>query len=130
MAFDKPTLVVLACMTIGLALGSPAIAGTIDELFEYLDSDGDGVITRAEFQTNLFEVFFERDSSENIKIELSETKLKPDVFAAADTDGDGSLSGVEFNDAAFTQFEAADTNTDGVISREEFERFTRQFIDD
>ena len=70
-----------------------------------------------------------RDASENIKLELSETKLKPEVFSAADTDGDGSLSGVEFIDAPFNQFEAADTNTDQAITREEFERFARQFTD-
>ena len=129
MTLVKPILVVLGCMVTILAVDGPAVAGTVDDIFARLDTNGDGVITRPEFQNNLFEVFFVRDASENIKLELSESRLYPEAFAAADSDGDGALSGVEFNDAPFTQFETADANTDHEITREEFERFAQQFID-
>ena len=87
------------------------------------------MIDRTEFQIRKMELFYESDANQNIQLEPEEVNLKPEVFAAADTDGDGVLSGVEFIEAPFTQFEAADTNSDHVITPEEFEIFAEQFID-
>lgn len=126
----KPFLAVLGVLASFLAVDPPALADAVDDIFERLDTNGDGVIQRTEFEVKKMEVFYVLDANQNIGIELEETNLKPEVFNAADKDGDGTLSGVEFIEAPFTQFEAADTNTDQVISREEFELFVQQFRND
>ncbi|MGI9490959.1 MAG: EF-hand domain-containing protein [Geminicoccaceae bacterium] len=105
-----------------------ASASEIDALFSLMDTNGDGVIQRTEFNIKSFEIFYIRDRNENMKIEPDEINLSPEAFAAADTDGDGQLSGVEFYEADFLQFEAADTNNDHKITRQEFEQFVRQFV--
>ncbi len=129
MASVKSMLVVLGVMATALAVDRPALADLVDRIFARLDSNGDGVIDRTEFQIKKMELFYESDANQNIQLEPEETNLKPEVFAAADTNGDGVLSGVEFIEAPFAQFEAADTNSDQVITREEFELFAEQFID-
>jgi Ca2+-binding EF-hand superfamily protein len=125
----KSMLVVLGVLATAWAVDRPALADVVDQIFARLDSNGDGVIDRTEFQIKKMELFYESDANQNIQLEPEETNLKPEVFAAADTNGDGVLSGVEFIEAPFIQFEAADTNSDHVITREEFELFAEQFLD-
>jgi hypothetical protein len=49
------------------------------------------------------------------------------TFAAADLEQDGRLSGFEFNQATFAQFETSDADRDGRVTSAEFERFRRDF---
>lgn len=130
MTLRKTALCALFVTSTLLVIGQPAGADTASELFARLDTDGDGNLQRPEFQNKSIEVFFVRDRSENIMLELEETNLSAEAFAEADRDKNGSLSGVEFLDASFAQFEAADLNTDQKITRREFEQFIRQFTVD
>lgn len=112
-------------------LAEPATsADEAKAVFSRLDTNGDGVILHTEFDIKSFEIFYIRDRNENIKIEPGEVRLSAEAFAAADSDRDGHLSGVEFFDAPFAQFEAADANTDQMITQQEFERFISQFVVD
>ena len=130
MKLGKTALHALVVTSTLLVMGQPAQADTTSDLFARLDTDGDGVIRRPEFQIKSMEVFFVNDRNENIKLEPEETNLSAEAFAEADRDNDGALSGVEFLDAPFAKFEAADLNTDHKITRREFEQFIQQFIGD
>ena len=120
----------LAVLMAGLLTQASAYADETEAIFTRIDSNGDGVIQRTEFDIKSIEIFYIRDLNENIKLEPGEIRLSPDAFAEADTDSDGLLSGVEFLDAPFARFEAADANTDHGITWQEFERFTNQFVVD
>jgi len=76
------------------ALGNEGKAG---HWFDRLDTNGDGVITKAEMESRQTERFNERD-----------------------TDGDGMISLAEFNTGAHARFTRADEDGNGEITKEEF----------
>ena len=53
--------------------------------------------------------------------------ITPEAFADADLDDDGKISGAEFVQAPFIQFEAIDANSDQKITIEEFREFIQQY---
>lgn len=112
-------------MTIIPEYGKLAAGATSpDQLFSVLDSDGNGEIDRAEWQTRKMAIFYMRDRNNDIALSRDEVPgLASDRFAEADLNGDGVLSGFEFNQAPFTQFDKADRNTDGLVSRDEFREY-------
>lgn len=109
-------------MTIIPEYGKAAAKATSSEqLFSTSDSDGNGQIDRAEWQTRKMAIFYIRDRNNDIALSRDEIPgLDSTRFAEADLNGDGALSGLEFNQAAFSQFDKADRNADGVVSRDEF----------
>jgi hypothetical protein len=52
--------------------------------------------------------------------------MSQEAFAAADLDHDGRLSGFEFNQAMFTQFETADRDRAGAVTFEQFEQYRKR----
>ena len=77
-----------------------------DEAFAKLDTDGDGTITRAEFD--------ERAKLPTIK----DPDPKP-FLAQFDKDKDGSISKDEFRAPTLANFERLDSNDDGALSTAE-----------
>jgi Ca2+-binding EF-hand superfamily protein len=128
----------LACL-FGLALACCALAaptgpaaGADDnssELFAILDPNGDGVVTREEFLRMKTEIFYRRikNLDQDQRLSPQDVHLTPEAFAEADLDGDGKLSGSEFVQAPFSQFDSIDANGDQKIDIEEFGEFIQQY---
>ena len=94
----------------------------LEAAFALLDENGDGIVARDEFQRSKTQIFFAAldaaDADHTLRPE--DLRLTPEAFAEADIDGDGILTGSEFVQAPFMQFEAFDADADGAITLEEF----------
>jgi Ca2+-binding EF-hand superfamily protein len=127
------TLAYLFSLALALgAIGTPAGALAADnsrEIFDILDDNGDDVVTREEFSRMKTEVFYRalKDVDRDQRLGPEEINLTPAAFADADLNGDGKLSGAEFVQARFTQFEAIDASGDQEITFGEFREFMQQY---
>jgi hypothetical protein len=97
--------------------------------FTILDEDGDGVVTEIEYLRNKTKIFFRavKDIDQDPRLGPDDINVTPQAFADADLDGDGKLSGGEFAQARFTQFDSIDANGDQKITSEEFQAYARQY---
>jgi len=94
--------------------------------FQETDRNGDGRIDREEFHRHAVEVFYFLDANRGGYLVVGEVAVIPiEAFRAADRDGDGKLSLQEYLNARFKDFDAMDANGDGVVTREELERYVR-----
>lgn len=101
---------------------------TTEEIFEIIDSDGNGVIDQAEWRQQMMVVFFVRDANEDTQLTRDEVPgMTDETFRKTDLNGDGIISGYEFNQSEFNDFFAADANGDGKVTLQEFEEFLSQF---
>ena len=121
---------------IGLALAFGSIvvaparaADDSREIFEILDEDGNGLVRREEFLRTKIEVFYRalENVDQDQRLSPEDINLTPEAFADADLNGDGMISGAEFVQARFTQFEAIDASGDQEITFEEFREFIQQY---
>jgi Ca2+-binding EF-hand superfamily protein len=64
---------------------------------------------------------------QDYRLSPEDINMTSEAFAEADLDGDGKMSGAEFVQARFTQFEAIDASGDQEITFEEFRQFMQQF---
>jgi hypothetical protein len=98
------------------------------EAFRVLDVDSDGMIGATEWRERRMVFFYLLDADYDLYLERREVPgMSKEAFDAADLDGDGRLSGFEFNQAAFSQFESADLDHDGVVTFAEFQQYRRSF---
>jgi len=102
----------------------------LSKIFDDADTNGDGVITRAEFRAARERLFARLDRNGDGFIDEAD---KPTGFAARrggsdrfaqlitrfDKDGDGRVSKAEFVDGPSPLFDSADTDHNGELSREE-----------
>jgi Ca2+-binding EF-hand superfamily protein len=116
----------------------PSLSEMRQKMFDRMDQDGDGLISKTEFQT----------AAEKRSQKTGQTMDVDQVFAAIDTNQDGSIDKSE-NDAALEQmhqhhhhhaqgaggdmsklldqiFAAMDTNQDGVVDKTEYEAAMNQ----
>lgn len=126
------TLGTAATLVLAVTLGGMATAeeANIRSVFEVLDSNGDGVVTRAEFEQNKVKVFFTtlEEMSRDKSLDFEDTRLTREAFDAADNDGDGKLSGAEWVLSDFGQFTTYDPDGNGAITYEEFAEGVRPFL--
>ena len=104
-------------------------------MFERMDRNGDGIITRKEIRKQRGEMFDRMDRNKDGYLEADEARLvqkkhrymrkmhraerRADRHMAMDTDKDGKISLSEFTNAPSPLFTRLDSNGDGVISTEE-----------
>jgi hypothetical protein len=102
----------------------PASAYTdkeITAIFQTLDTNGDGKITREEYSANKVAIIYRNVHGRSGNLTFEQTQLSRSFFDAADVDHDGTLSPVEIVDAL--PFEAADTDHKGYITLDDLRRF-------
>ncbi len=99
----------------------------IEEIFQMLDTNGDGKVTREEYSANKIGIFYHWASkgntrrSETAPLSFDETPVSRAFFDALDTDHDGTLSPLELIDGL--RFEDVDTNHKGYIDINDVRRF-------
>ena len=100
-------------------------------MFEQLDADGDGRVTRAEMESAIDEHLAGADSDKSGSLSLDEfeglwlSKMRErmvDDFQRLDNDGDGQVTREEMAKPMERMFDRADRNDDGAIERGEGRR--------
>jgi Ca2+-binding EF-hand superfamily protein len=113
------------------AIGADRTLGAEDtrEVFDILDGNDDGLINRQEFLRTKTEVFYRFLKTVDLDQHLDpeDINITPEAFAEADLNGDGKMTGAEFVQAPFSQFDSIDTNGDQEITFEEFREFVRRY---
>lgn len=94
--------------------------------FGLMDEDGDGAVSRPEFQAGKGSVFMAMDLDGSMALTPDETRLKPDAFALL-SGGDGMIDGEEFIAADVAQFDKIDANRDNEISYDELRAYMAKF---
>lgn len=110
-----------------------ARARSPEALFAVFDADENGCIDDSEWRRRIMAVFFVLDTEGTDSVtgiagdgQLTRAEapnLKDDLFLAADANGDGSISGFEFNQASFTRYEAAKKQQPRCVSFGEFSAY-------
>ena len=105
-----------------------------DAMFKRMDTNGDGHVSKAEFNAFNAKRFKEMDANKDGKVTREEMDARvnqvmrnglkhlDDRFAAADTNQDGALDRVEAQAMPVMEvyFDQVDTNKDGKVTREEY----------
>ncbi|HXQ52568.1 MAG TPA: hypothetical protein VN802_15845 [Stellaceae bacterium] len=83
------------------------------EIFDILDSDHDGKVTKVEFEANKIDAFYfrSRKNPQDPRLRFEETGLSREFFDAADQNHKGYLTGLDLVDAI--RFENIDTRHRG-----------------
>jgi Ca2+-binding EF-hand superfamily protein len=91
-----------------------------------VDTDKDGKISKAEFDTESTALFKRMDKNSDGKIAADEVPArhwggKGPMFGKMDTDQDGKVTKAEFTAAEDKMFQKLDANGDGVITKDEMD---------
>ncbi|MCB2114868.1 MAG: EF-hand domain-containing protein [Rhodobacteraceae bacterium] len=115
---------------LGTLLAAPAIAGTGSDVFQRLDRDRDGVVSRAEFRAFRLAMFDRIDTDADGLVTAGEIEAARGSLPAdrgiwsQDADGDDRLSPTEYV-SRMRGFDRADRNRDGAVSAAEFSAAAR-----
>jgi len=112
-----------------VALAAPIYAGKAADLssqrnrtakiFDLLDEDSNGRISKAEFKNNQMLVFYVLDRNKDVALTRNETSLSADVFARV-AGADGKISTLEFLNAVDNAFSTADADHNESLAQQEF----------
>jgi hypothetical protein len=98
-------------------LAGPALAvdeARLQRFFTLMDTDGDGLVSRPEFQAGKGAVFLAIDEDGSMTLSQNEMRLTPEGFKQLAGD-DGVVDGEEFIATDVASFDAIDKNTDHQI---------------
>ena len=112
-------------------LASPALAADeqrLQRFFTLMDADGDGRISRPEFQAGKGAVFLAIDQDGSMTLSQDEMRLTPEGFKLL-AGADGVVDGEEFIAAEVASFEAIDKNEDRQIDFAELSGYVGQYSD-
>jgi Ca2+-binding EF-hand superfamily protein len=125
----------LAAGALALALTASMSAGDHKAVFQAMDANGDGNLTRAEHQAYTRSLFQKGDADRDggitaaewdvVAVTIPGEKMSAEATAAQlqkmDTDKDNKVSLSESEACATTAFTEADTNNDGQLTQAEFD---------
>ncbi len=128
-------LIVAGCLLCSAPLALACDAQHRTECFQEMDKNGDGVISKKEFNAFHDARFKEMDANHDGKLSQDELEgsqgkrmgkgmtMLDQQFDAADTNHDGALSKVEAEQMPMlsNSFDAVDANKDGKVSKEELQ---------
>jgi Ca2+-binding EF-hand superfamily protein len=123
-------MVLMAAMTVfALEVGAATFSdGEIDEIFGAFDAQGDGQVSRSEFNFMKIRIIYRNIDTDPIAgVTFEQTKLSRRFFDSLDTDHDGRLSPLEIHDGL--RFESVTSDNPGYFTREEFRRFVHSIAD-
>ena len=100
----------------------------MQRIFRVLDEDSNGYVNRSEFLRRKIRLMNAHGADGNHYITPDETRVTEMEFNKADVNGDGRLSGLEWVDARFADFDAVDGNAERRLSVEEVDEFARLVI--
>jgi hypothetical protein len=114
----KSALATLALVLLMAELPRAAIAYTVEQardIFDILDSNHDGKVTKLEFEANKIDAFYfrSRKNPQDPRLRFEETGLSRAFFDEADHGHKGYLTGLDLVDAI--RFEAIDVRHRGYI---------------
>jgi Ca2+-binding EF-hand superfamily protein len=112
-------------IALGMMVAASAPLGAADkdaahEAFAALDSNGDGVITREEFDVNKVNVIFRRSPARGASLKFEDTLVSRATFDAIDVDGDGVITASDIRQSQLFYFEAYDKDQNNEIEFAEF----------
>jgi len=127
--FERAAAILAAFIAYAILLAQPALA--VDEqrlhrFFQLMDSDGNGQISRPEFQTGKGVVFLAIDADGSMTLTQNEMRLTPEGFRKLAGD-DNAVDGEEFIASDMASFEAIDHNQDHQIDYAELRDYVAKY---
>jgi hypothetical protein len=122
---------VLVAGALCVLLAGPALAvdeARLQRFFMLMDEDGDGFVSRPEFQTEKGAVFMTIDENGSMTLTQDEMRLSPDGFKLLAGD-DGVVDGEEFIAADIASFDAIDKNQDHKLDLPELTAYVAKYSD-
>jgi Ca2+-binding EF-hand superfamily protein len=111
---------------LGLTAVPVALAQTLrpSPAFQATDTNRDGQVDRAEYQSHVRDVFSSLDRDKDGVLTGSELpNVTAEAIRAADGDSDGKLTAIEYMNQRLKEFADADRNRDGVLTQAELEGY-------
>jgi hypothetical protein len=117
----KFTTVFAALTLCALSGAAFAQAPSLAALLQAADANGDGNVTRAEYDAAIGARFAAQDANHDGALQAGEWTLPPGVPASMspDTNGDGVVERPEYDAGTTARFQHMDANGDGQISASE-----------
>lgn len=110
------TIATLAAAAALVAVQASAQTVPLDHLSR-IDQNGDGAVTREEFDTFAASAFQMLDTNGDRQLSAAEAEghVEDGAFADLDANGDGMVTRQEFGQQMTTEFAAADKDGNGII---------------
>ena len=121
----------LLAAALSASLAMPALAvdeARMQRFLALMDADGDGQVSRPEFQAGKGAVFLAIDEDGSMTLSQDEMRLTPEAFKQLAGD-DGVVDGEEFIAADVASFDAIDKNKDHQIALADLVAYIAQFSD-
>lgn len=112
----------LAALTVAALAADDARMENARRAFKILDMDGDEKVTYVEFANMKIDAFSAPDRNEDNYLGQDEVFIAPDEFGTIDRNSDGKISGVEFIDSRYGQFQPYDADKNGEVDLQELTR--------